>query len=148
MPPLLAPSFWRDRSVFVTGATGLLGSWLCKALIDAGANVVALIRDEVPRSNLHRLKLLSQVAQVRGPLEDPALIARALAEYEVDTVFHLAAQTIVGIAARHPISTFEANIRGTYHLLEAARQSPKISRVIVASTDKAYGDHGRKPYTE
>ncbi len=134
--------------MFVTGATGLLGSWLCHALVDAGANVVALIRDEVPRSNLHRLRLLSQVSQVRGPLEDHLLLARAIAEYEVDTIFHLAAQTIDGIASRHPLSTFEANIRGTYNLLEAARLSKLVKRVVVASTDKAYGDHGNRPYTE
>jgi CDP-glucose 4,6-dehydratase len=146
--PLLSPSFWRDRSVFVTGATGLLGSWLCHALVEAGANVVALVRDEVPRSNLHRLELIRQVTQVRGALEDLPVLSRALAEYEVDTIFHLAAQTIVGTAARHPLSTFEANIRGTYHLLEAARQSKLISRIIVASTDKSYGDHGSTPYTE
>lgn len=147
MTPLVS-SFWRDRNVFVTGATGLLGSWLCKALVDAGANVVALVRDEVPRSNLHRLKLLSEVARVRGPLEDFLLLSRILAEYEVDTIFHLAAQTIVGIAARHPLSTFESNIRGTYHLLEAARTSPLVKRVVIASTDKAYGDHGKEPYHE
>src|SRR4051812_12370944 len=105
----LAPAFWRDRSVFVTGATGLLGSWLCRALVEAGADVVALIRDEVPRSNLHRQGMIARVSQVRGALEDRAVLERAIAEYEVDTVFHLAAQTIVGVAARHPLSTFEAN---------------------------------------
>lgn len=146
--PLLSPSFWRDRSVLVTGATGLLGSWLCRALVDAGANVVALVRDEVARSNLHRLSLLSDVTQVRGALEDLPTLTRVIAEYEVETIFHLAAQTIVGTAARHPISTFEANIRGTYHLLDAARQSKLVKRVIVASTDKSYGDHGETPYTE
>lgn len=148
MTQLVEASFWRDRSVLVTGATGLLGSWLCKALSDVGANVVALIRDEVPRSNLHRLKLLQTVSQVRGALEDYPLLARLIAEYEVETIFHLGAQTIVGTAARHPLSTFESNIRGTYNLLEAARQSKLIRRVIVASTDKSYGDHGDTPYTE
>jgi CDP-glucose 4,6-dehydratase len=145
---LLNESFWRDRSVLVTGATGLLGSWLCKGLVDAKANVVALVRDEVPRSNLHRLKLLSQVTQTRGALEDYHALARIIAEYEIETIFHLGAQTIVGTATRHPLSTFEANVRGTYNLLEAARQSKLIKRVIVASTDKSYGDHGDTPYTE
>jgi CDP-glucose 4,6-dehydratase len=145
---ILNESFWRDRSVLVTGATGLLGSWLCKALVDVGANVVALVRDEVPRSNLHRLQLLSQVTQTRGALEDYHSLARIIAEYEIETIFHLGAQTIVGTAARHPLSTFEANVRGTYNLLEAARQSKLVKRVIVASTDKSYGDHGDTPYTE
>jgi CDP-glucose 4,6-dehydratase len=145
---ILNESFWRDRSVLVTGATGLLGSWLCKALVDVKANVVALVRDEVPRSNLHRLQLLAQVTQTRGALEDYHTLARIIAEYEIETIFHLGAQTIVGTAARHPLSTFEANIKGTYNLLEAARQSKLIKRVIVASTDKSYGDHGDTPYTE
>jgi CDP-glucose 4,6-dehydratase len=146
--PLVNAAFWRDRNVFVTGATGLLGSWLCHSLVEAGANVTALIRDEVPRSNLHRLGLLKDVNVVRGSLDDLRLLERALGEYEVDCVFHLAAQTIVGIADRGPISTFDSNIRGTYHVLEAARRSPLVKRMVVASTDKVYGDHGAVAFTE
>jgi CDP-glucose 4,6-dehydratase len=148
MSSTLPSAFWRDRSVFVTGATGLLGSWMCQALCEAGASVVALVRDEVPASNLHRMKLLERVTTVRGALEDYLLLERALGEYEIETVLHLAAQTIVGIAARGPLSTFESNLRGTYNLMEAVRRSPKVRRVVVASTDKAYGDHGRRPYGE
>jgi CDP-glucose 4,6-dehydratase len=145
---LLNHAFWRDRNVFVTGATGLLGSWLCDALVRAGALVTTLIRDELPRSNLHRLGLLAQVNVVRGSLDDLRTLERALGEYEVDTVFHLAAQTIVGIADRGPLSTFDSNIRGTYQLLEAARRSPLCKRIVVASTDKVYGDHGNIAFTE
>jgi CDP-glucose 4,6-dehydratase len=141
-------AFWRDRNVFVTGATGLLGSWMCDALVRAGASVTALVRDEVPRSNLHRLKLISRVSQVRGELQDYGVLARALAEYEVDTIFHLGAQTIVGIAATHPLSTFESNVRGTWNLLEAARNTRTVKRIVVASTDKVYGDNGKEPYRE
>jgi CDP-glucose 4,6-dehydratase len=148
LDPAATTGFFRDRNVFVTGATGLLGSWLCQALCEAGANVTALVRDHVPRSNAHRLKLLERCNQVHGALEDFALLGRALAEYEIETIFHLGAQTIVGIAARHPLSTFESNIRGTYHLLEAARQSPLVKRMVMASTDKVYGDHGQKAYRE
>jgi CDP-glucose 4,6-dehydratase len=144
----VSPTFWRDRNVLITGATGLLGSWMSQALFEAGANVVALVRDDVPASNLHRLSLLKNISTVRGELEDYLLLERALGEYEIETVLHFAAQTIVGIAARSPLSTFEANIRGTYNLLEAARRSVKVGRVVVASTDKAYGDHGRVPYDE
>jgi CDP-glucose 4,6-dehydratase len=146
--PSLNAAFWRDRNVFVTGATGLLGSWLCDGLVRAGAIVTALIRDEVPRSNLHRLGLLASVSVVRGSLDDLRLLERALGEYEIDAVFHLAAQTIVGIADRGPISTFDSNIRGTYHVLEAARRSPLVTRIVVASTDKVYGDHGSVAFTE
>jgi CDP-glucose 4,6-dehydratase len=141
-------SFWRDRSVFVTGGTGLLGSWLVKQLIEAGANVVCLIRDWVPQSELVRSRRVEQVNTVRGDITDRDLIERTLGEYEVEVVFHLAAQTIVGIANRNPISTFSTNIEGTWNLLEACRRSPKVSSIVVASSDKAYGDQDNLPYDE
>jgi CDP-glucose 4,6-dehydratase len=134
--------------VFVTGATGLLGGWLTRALLERGANVVALVRDSVPRSLLVSEGLLSRVTVVWGELEEADLLERALNEYEIETVFHLAAQTIVGTANRNPVSTFESNIRGTWQLLEAVRRSPTVSRVLLASSDKAYGAHDQLPYTE
>jgi CDP-glucose 4,6-dehydratase len=141
-------SFWRDRSVFVTGGTGLLGSWLVKQLIDAGANVVCLVRDWVPQSELVRSRRIEQVTTVRGDILDRELIERTLGEYEVEVVFHLAAQTIVGIANRNPISTFSTNIEGTWNLLEACRRSPQVASIVVASSDKAYGDQEHLPYNE
>lgn len=140
--------FWQDRPVFVTGCNGLLGSWLTIALVEAGAVVVGLIRDEVPFSQLRRSGYRKRIAVVRGDVTDYELIERALNEYEVDTVFHLAAQTIVTIANRAPLSTFETNIKGTWTVLEAARRSPRVTRIVVASSDKAYGAHERLPYTE
>jgi len=125
-----------------------LGSWLTKKLIEKGAKVVALIRDHVPHSHFYSADTPSHVNVVRGALEDYAVIERALAEYEIDTVFHLAAQAIAPIANRNPLSTFDANIKGTWNVLEAARHSPLIKRVIVASSDKAYGDSKTLPYTE
>ena len=104
---------WIDRNVFVTGCTGLLGSWISKGLHDAGANVVGLVRDNVPRSNLNTGGLINDINVVYGEIEDYALIERILNEYQIATVFHLAAQTIVGIAAENPLSTLETNIRGT-----------------------------------
>lgn len=142
------PAFWSDRRVLVTGATGLLGSWLTRALVDNSASVVALVRDWVPENELFRSGTLSQVAVVRGDVQDQQTIERALGEYEVDTVFHLAAQTIVGIANRNPISTFESNIRGTWTMLEACRRSPLVRQIVVASSDKAYGSHDELPYSE
>src|ERR1035441_2006697 len=141
-------SFWRDRSVLVTGGTGLLGSWLVKQLIEGGSNVVCLVRDWVPQSELVRTHHIEQVTTVRGDVVDRQLIERTLGEYEVDTGFHLAAQTIVGIANRNPVSTFSTNIQGTWNLLEACRRSPKVSSIVVASSDKAYGDQEHLPYTE
>src|ERR1700691_5434449 len=141
-------SFWRDRSVFVTGATGLLGSWLIKQLIDVGANVVCLVRDWVPQSELVRSRRIEQVTTVRGDIVDPNLVERILGGYEVEVVFHLAAQTIVGIANRNPVSTFSTNIEGTWNLLEACRRSPKVASIVVASSDKAYGDQEHLPYNE
>src|SRR5438045_2674323 len=114
--------FWRGRSVFVTGCTGLLGSWLTDALVRLGADVVGLVRDSIPRTNFLRLGLDRRIRIVRGEIENYSLLERLLGEYEVDTVFHLAAQTIVTIANRNPISTFETNIRGTWNLLEACRR--------------------------
>jgi CDP-glucose 4,6-dehydratase len=141
-------NYWQNKNVFVTGCTGLLGSWMVKYLVDRGANVTGLVRDFVPHSNLHRSNYFSKINIVRGQLEDIHLLERALGEYEIDTVFHLAAQTIVGIANRNPLSTFESNIRGTYNLLEACRRSPSVKRIVMASSDKAYGDHEQLPYSE
>ncbi|HYZ83482.1 MAG TPA: GDP-mannose 4,6-dehydratase [Bryobacteraceae bacterium] len=139
---------WKGRSVYVTGATGLLGSWLVGELVDAGANVVALVRDRIPYSLLYARGLDTKIASVRGELEDYSIHERILAEYEVEVVFHLGAQTQVLIANRSPLSTFEANIRGTYMLLEACRHHPLLKSVIVASSDKAYGTADRLPYDE
>jgi len=141
-------SFWLDRSTFVTGATGLVGSWLVQRLVDAGADVVCLLRDWVPQSELVRKNLLEKIKVVRGDVCDQALLERALGEYEVDTVIHLAAQTTVPVANRNPVSTFETNIGGTWALLEACRRSPLVKQVVVASSDKAYGDQESLPYDE
>jgi CDP-glucose 4,6-dehydratase len=141
-------NFWKDRPVFITGCTGLVGSWLTKYLLAEGAHVVGLVRDWVPKSNLVLEGNIDRIVLVRGSVEDYSLIERALNEYEIDTVFHLAAQTIVGIANRNPLSTFETNIKGTWNVLEAVRRVPCVSRVIVASSDKAYGDQEVLPYTE
>jgi len=143
-----ARGFWRDRPTLVTGATGLLGGWLTRRLVDEGADVVCLVRDWVPQSELVRGSTMARVRSVRGDVRDQALLERVLGEYEVDTVFHLAAQTIVGVAQRNPVSTFETNIQGTWALLEACRRSPLVKSIVVASSDKAYGDQERLPYDE
>lgn len=142
------PSFWQDRPTLVTGATGLVGGWLTRRLLEAGADVVCLIRDWVPQSEVSRAGWLSRVKSVRGDVCDQAVLERILGEYEVNTVIHLAAQTIVSIANRNPVSTFESNIQGTWALLEACRRSPSVKQVVVASSDKAYGDHEKLPYDE
>jgi CDP-glucose 4,6-dehydratase len=140
--------FWRDRRVFVTGCTGLVGAWATRALLERGAHVVGLVRDAVSGSELIRGGLDHHIDIVRGAVEDQPLLERALAEYEIQTVFHLAAQTIVGIANRCPLSTFESNIKGTWCLLEAARRCGFGPDVVVASSDKAYGEQAELPYTE
>ena len=143
-----ASSFWRDRPVFVTGASGLLGSWLVRHLLAAEADVVALVRDWVPRSELAASGLMDRVRIVRGDVRDQETMERALGEYEIATVFHLAAQTIVGVANRNPISTLDTNIRGTWAVLEACRRTPTVQQVVTASSDKAYGDQEKLPYRE
>jgi CDP-glucose 4,6-dehydratase len=135
------------RSVLVTGAYGLLGSWLVKVLLDEGARVTVVRRDATARSALHAMGLDGSVDAVHGDILANGLIERALAEYEVDTVFHLAAQTLVPTANRSPISTFETNIRGTWLVLEACRRHG-AQRVVVAASDKAYGPHEELPYRE
>ncbi len=140
--------FWQDRPVLVTGATGLVGAWLTRSLVEAGADVVCLVRDWVPQSELVRSKTFERVKTVRGDICDRDLLERTIGEYETNTVIHLAAQTIVGIANRNPISTFESNIQGTWNLLEACRRSPLVRSIVVASSDKAYGDQEVLPYDE
>lgn len=140
--------FWKHRPVLVTGATGLLGSWLVKLLVEAGADPVCLIRDWVPQSPLVSSGMFSNLKAVRGDLSQQDLLERVLGEYEIDTVFHTAAQTVVGIANRNPVSTFESNIGGTWCLLEACRRSPSVQQIIVASSDKAYGEQDALPYVE
>ena len=142
-------NFWNNKRVLVTGATGLVGSWLVRALLKKNAYVVVLIRDHDPQSELIRSKMIHRTTVVNGALEDLSAVDRAINEHEVDTVFHLGAQTIVGTALRNPLATFESNIRGTYHLLESCRQHKSlVKRIVVASSDKAYGTSPQLPYTE
>ncbi len=141
-------AFWRDRPVLVTGATGLVGSWLVARLVAAGADLVCLVRDWVPQSELVRSRAIERVKVARGDVRDQAELERVLGEFEIDTVFHLAAQTIVGIANRNPVSTFESNVAGTWALLEACRRSPRVKQIVFASSDKAYGEHEVLPYDE
>ena len=140
--------FWQDRSVLVTGATGLVGSRLVYHLVEEGADVVSLVRDWVPESDLVRSSTIQKTKVVRGDICDLSLLERIMGEYEVSTIIHLAAQTIVPIANRNPVSTFEANIKGTWSVLEAARRSETIEGIVLASSDKAYGDQETLPYDE
>lgn len=141
-------SFWQDRRVFVTGASGLVGSATVAQLEQLGADIVILERDSEPDSELIRSGARERVSVAHGDIVDQKLLERVLGEYEVKTVLHLAAQAIVGVANRNPISTFESNIQGTWNLLEACRRSPLVSEIVVASSDKAYGEQPKLPYTE
>ena len=142
------PKFWQDRPTLVTGGTGLVGAWLVKRLIAASADVTCIIRDWVPQSELSASSAIEKVKVVRGDICEEGLLERTLAEHEIRTVIHLAAQTIVPIANRNPLSTFETNVRGTWLLLEACRRSPLVQQIVIASSDKAYGDQETLPYTE
>jgi len=144
----LTPAFWQDRPTLVTGATGLVGGWVVRRLLELRADVVCMVRDWVPQSELARSGMLERVKVVRGDVQDQPVLERVLGEYEVDTVIHLAAQAIVGIANRNPISTFESNVAGTWRLLEACRRSPLVRQVVLASSDKAYGEQTVLPYRE
>jgi CDP-glucose 4,6-dehydratase len=139
--------FWRFRKVAVTGGTGFLGSHLVAQLCDLEADVVVVVRDDVPLGPVHE-RWWSKVTRVHGDVRDQNLMERVLGESEVETVFHLAAQTQVGVAQLNPISSLESNIRGTWTLLEAVRRSPSVRQTVVASSDKAYGTQPVLPYTE
>lgn len=141
-------SFWRDRPTLVTGATGFLGGWIVRKLLERQAQVVCVVRDWVPQCELVRSKLIEKVHVIRGDVRDQTLLERALGESEIRTVLHLAAQTTVGISNRNPISTLDTNVRGTWSLLEACRRSPLVGQIVVASSDKAYGDRGGESYDE
>lgn len=139
---------WNGRRVLVTGATGMIGSWLTRRLLEADTQVVALVLDSDPRSELVRGGWIDRCSVVNGALEDYASVERAIVVHEVDTIFHLGAQTLVGPAHHAPLATLESNVRGTWNVLEAARRADAGIRVIVASSDKAYGTHDGLPYTE
>jgi CDP-glucose 4,6-dehydratase len=139
--------FWRQRPVAVTGGTGFLGSHLVSALLDLGAEVVVLVRDKPTRNSVRR-SWAGRAAKVTGSVEDQAVVERMLGEYRVRTVFHLAAQTQVEVANANPVSTFVANMAGTWSVLEGCRRSPLVEQVAIASSDKAYGEQPVLPYTE
>lgn len=144
-----AVSDWKGRRVLVTGATGLVGAWLTRDLLADGADVVALARDWDPQSELIRSGDVTRCTVVNGVVEDLSTVTRALNHYSCDTLFHLAAQTQVGAAWRDPFETYESNVRGTYTVLEACRRlGTQVKRIVVASSDKAYGDAAELPYTE
>jgi CDP-glucose 4,6-dehydratase len=136
-------------TVLVTGAQGFIGSWLAERLLAEGATVVTPRRDFDPRSRFRVDGIEDRCKVALADIQDYESMVRVLNEHEVDSVFHLAAQTIVGTANRSPLSTFDANIRGTYALLEACRAvGDRIARIVVASSDKAYGSHAELPYRE
>jgi CDP-glucose 4,6-dehydratase len=145
----VSPKTWSHRRVLITGATGMVGSWLTRWLVESGAYVVALVPDWDPQSELLRSGMVNRINVVNGRLEDYDAVERAINGHEVDSVFHLGAQTIVGTAHRAPRQTFESNIQGTWNVLEACRVTGSlVKRIVVASSDKAYGAQTVLPYTE
>ncbi|HRF98705.1 MAG TPA: NAD-dependent epimerase/dehydratase family protein, partial [Aggregatilineales bacterium] len=140
-------NFWHERRVLITGAGGLVGAWLCKYLYQQGAFVVGMIHHPNPQSELYRSGVAGRITVAQGALENMAFLEETLSKYAIDTVFHLGAQAIVSVANANPLQTFESNIRGTYLLLEACRRQ-KVARIIVASSDKAYGTQPDLPYLE
>jgi len=141
--------FWHGRRALVTGATGIIGSCLVHELLRLECHVVALVQDLDPQSELCRSGDINRVSVVNGSLDDFSTLQRAIGGKEVDVVFHLGAQTIVGHAQKFPLLTFESNVRGTYNLMEACRlQGESAPRVVIASSDKAYGEASTLPYTE
>ncbi len=139
---------WTDKNVLITGVQGFLGSWLAKSLVDKKAKVIGLTREIVPNSNFYLMNLDKSIILAKGSVSDYPTIERVMNEYEIEVVFHIAAQPIVGIANRSPLSTFESNIKGTWTVLEAARNSKMVKSIVTASSDKAYGSQENLPYKE
>ena len=141
-------AFWTDRPTLVTGGTGFLGAWVIQKLLDLGADVVCLVRERSIRSEIIGPDLLQRVKIVHGDIRDQTLLESILREHSVVTLFHLAAQAIVGVANVNPAATLDTNIAGTTAMLEACRRSPGVKQIIAASSDKAYGDAGEQAYDE
>jgi len=141
-------NYWLNKNVLVTGCTGFLGSYLVQELLQRGANITSVVRDLVADSRLFANKDDKRINMIRGSIEDLQLLERVIGEYEIETVFHIAAQALVGIAYRNPISTFKSNIEGTWNILEACRRNSNVKHIIVASSDKAYGEQENLPYDE
>jgi CDP-glucose 4,6-dehydratase len=139
---------WQNRNVFVTGADGFVGGWLAKKLAEKKARVFILVRDMKTEATYKLFNLQDRVTVIQADVVDYATLERVLNEYSIDTCFHLAAQALVQVANRSPLSTFESNIKGTWNILEACRNTKTIKRVVIASTDKAYGVQKKLPYTE
>ena len=138
---------WKGKNVFVTGGNGFVGSWLVNELVKKEANVTCIVRDPVKGSNLEFIGAADQVNTVKGTIEDYNAVEKAMKETGAEVCFHLAAQAIVGVANKSPLPTFETNIKGTWNVLEACRQLG-VKRTVVASSDKAYGEHEKLPYKE
>ncbi len=144
-------NFWNNKKILITGINGFIGGNLCKKLISYGANVTGLIRNKNQKTLLFAEKLEKKVNLIQGNLENKNILRRILLEQNIEICFHLAAQVEVGIAERDPFVTWETNVRGTYSLMEAIReQRKKIKAIVIASSDKAYGDYPKKkmPYKE
>ena len=144
---IMNKELWKDKNVLITGCTGFLGSWITQALAQE-ANVIGLVRDIVPKSRLTRENIVNKITVVNGTVIDYNTIGRIINEYEIEVVFHIAAQTIVEIANRLPVNTFETNIGGTWNVLEACRRNETVKQIILASSDKAYGSADKLPYDE
>ncbi|MBI4489144.1 MAG: GDP-mannose 4,6-dehydratase [Deltaproteobacteria bacterium] len=140
--------YWKDQNVLVTGANGFLGSWVSKRLVEEGANVICFLRDALPKSYFNLSGTVDKVVIAQGRLEDYFSIERVLNEFEVNFCFHLGAQAIVGTAERLPLSTYDSNIRGTWNVLEAVRRNSRVKGLVIASSDKVYGEKEDLPYTE
>lgn len=141
-------NFWALKNILITGGSGFLGSYIIEKLVPKEANIIAIVRDHLPKSRLFYKDLNEKITIVNGDISDYRLVERTLNEYEIGVVFHLAAQTIVQIANRAPISTFESNIKGSWNIFEASRNIETVERIIVASSDKAYGEKKNLPYNE
>ncbi|MCK4423419.1 MAG: GDP-mannose 4,6-dehydratase [Candidatus Omnitrophica bacterium] len=139
--------FWKNKKVFITGHEGFLGSWLAKILLSYGAKITGI--DKVENRSISMLDgLRKNLTCIKGNMTGLRLIRNIIEEYRPEIVFHLAAQSIVGEASKTPVRAFKSNIEGTWNILEACRDKKYIKSIVIASSDKAYGESNKLPYTE
>lgn len=142
--------FVSPSRVFLTGATGLVGGHVTEALLKAypGVQVTTIVQSMDPRSYLVQQGLDKRIGIYYGDIRDRKLVNDLVMREEIDTIIHLAAQPLVSVALQLPYETCETNFMGTLNVLEAARHSPNIRAIVLASTDKSYGRAVFQPYTE
>ncbi|MCF7907819.1 MAG: GDP-mannose 4,6-dehydratase [Candidatus Omnitrophica bacterium] len=140
--------FWKGKRVLITGYEGFLGSNLAKVLLNFGAKISGLDILTRRKDTILTQKELAKIKIIKGNVDNLSLVKRILRNDKIEVIFHLAAEALVGECLKRPVKGFSTNIKGTWNILEAWRQTKIAKAIVVASSDKAYGSHSKLPYKE